>query len=629
MLKKLIDSSYSELNLKSKTLIFLSFIVLGTIYYGNTINNGFNLDDNYIYTKNALVNDGLRDVKSIFLSNSFDYGSSQFGYRPIALLSFALENEFFGLNPKAAHLINLSLYIIVCYLVFVLLALLFNKQKIALPLLVALIYFIMPIHSEAVNNIKCRDELLMFVFGILGAIYWVKSKRSIWFGVVGLCFVILSIFSKKSGLVFLGVLPLISFYNSNGNWKKLFSSTFLMLIPIFLFRLMTKKVKTSGSLREYSFTENPLFQPDQMEINRIVMAAESSWFYFKTMLFPTELISYYGYQSIQFENYTLTTFLGILIIVIVLAISLNGFLKQRVYGLGGLICLGGMLPFINLFKPMVGIVAERFMTISSLGLVIAIVFIANDFLRTKKHYKLFLIGVLLYAIIYLPFIRNRGSDWKNIYTLSSTDVKKLPNSVILNYLYGNSLLNDKISEQKNPKDQKLILDKALSAFDKAISVWPTKVVLSDRATLFFKGYNQAQKAIEGYNQALKIDPEFEPSIKNLGILYSEQGHKETSIKYFKQLLAINPKHLVYESLMQQLVELNKFTEAEDYNDLFLRTYSDEIQYTLNKANILFVKKDYRNSLKYYKMYLKSNPANSSVRQNIRFIEQVIEKKKTL
>ena len=176
-MKEFFNIAADRVTRKQQLIIFGLFALVLVVFYGNTLQNGYSLDDEYAYTSNTLATNGLSDVKSIFGSQSFDYGSYKFGYRPISVLSFAVENHFFGINPKASHVVNLTLYLIISLLVFKLLIRLFPNEKAGLAMLTSFLFLILPIHTEIVNNVKCRDELLMLLFGLISVLFWINGNQ--------------------------------------------------------------------------------------------------------------------------------------------------------------------------------------------------------------------------------------------------------------------------------------------------------------------------------------------------------------------------------------------------------------------------------------------------------------------
>lgn len=175
------------------------------VIYGNTINHGYNFDDEYVIL-NQQVQQGIKAIPDIFTSKYFTSEDQSYGYRPITKVTFAIEYSFFGLNPKISHIINLLLYALTGILLFYF----FIKNFKAYPqwfwLLATILFLSHPIHTEVVNSLKNREEILSFLFGLLSILYVFKySKTSnfknLFISVLG---VSASILSKESGVLFLG-----------------------------------------------------------------------------------------------------------------------------------------------------------------------------------------------------------------------------------------------------------------------------------------------------------------------------------------------------------------------------------------------------------------------------------------
>ena len=81
---------------------------------------------------------------------------------------FALEWEFFPNNPQVGHLINILLYGLTGWLLFIVLLNLFGRDKIAFVFFATILFIAHPIHTEVVNNIKGRDGIVVFLF-LLGS----------------------------------------------------------------------------------------------------------------------------------------------------------------------------------------------------------------------------------------------------------------------------------------------------------------------------------------------------------------------------------------------------------------------------------------------------------------------------
>lgn len=216
--------------------IFL--FVVACIFYINTLSNGYNLDDEYVTINHRHTQEGIKAIPEIFKSPYYeDAAGIKFGYRPIAVASFAIEHQFFGENPKVGHAINILLYGLTVVLIFYLLSLLTQSSNILLPFLVALLFAIHPIHTEVVNSLKNRDEILALLFALSACIAFWKAtheKINISLVVIGLLSFALAILSKISIMPFAYFIPafLILF---RGYSLKLVSLISLLLAGISLF----------------------------------------------------------------------------------------------------------------------------------------------------------------------------------------------------------------------------------------------------------------------------------------------------------------------------------------------------------------------------------------------------------
>ncbi|MBK7030325.1 MAG: glycosyltransferase family 39 protein [Bacteroidales bacterium] len=199
-------SDKRPIDLWFKIILFAFAFVL----YGNTLKNGYSLDDLYVTYNNPVVKQGIKAIPKIFTSlyiniNAEEGGSMNFGYRPVAKAMFAVEHEIFGDNPGPSHLINIIFYGINILLLFILLRRLLPKHNPWFPFIISLLWAAHPLHTEVVASLKNREEILSFIFGILSILFFLNyiRKHSAWYILAGAFAFLLSLISKP------GTLPLI------------------------------------------------------------------------------------------------------------------------------------------------------------------------------------------------------------------------------------------------------------------------------------------------------------------------------------------------------------------------------------------------------------------------------------
>lgn len=237
--------------------LYLTFaLLLSFLLFGNTIPNGYSLDDTYVAQDNPKVLKGFAGIPEIFTSRYVDEEGNSFGYRPVAMATFAIEHALWGQNPHGSHFINVMLYAIILLLLFKVLGKIFSDTHPLFLLWIVLLFAAHPIHTEAVASLKNRETLLSFFFSLSSLslfLKWMDMQR-IWPAIAGVLSFMLGFLSKQDAITFAAVIPLALYYRSSEpirfNWKSnrfsfvLKSQTIhlsLALLSILVFYFATRK----------------------------------------------------------------------------------------------------------------------------------------------------------------------------------------------------------------------------------------------------------------------------------------------------------------------------------------------------------------------------------------------------
>ncbi len=213
---------------------YLILAALVFIVYGNTLFNGYNLDDHLVTQNHKYTSKGLSAIKDIITS---DYYSNNvdinFGYRPIVHISFAIEHQLFGEHASISHLINLLIYFISVCLFFKLCLKWFGEKNTHAALLTALIFAVHPLHTEAVASIKNRDELLALLFGLLSIYTFIKyaHNSAVKWLVCGFIAFALGMLSKKSIYPLAIITPATILTLNNSTFKNTLLIAIVMSVP--------------------------------------------------------------------------------------------------------------------------------------------------------------------------------------------------------------------------------------------------------------------------------------------------------------------------------------------------------------------------------------------------------------
>src|SRR5436190_3937310 len=149
---------------KAKNPIFPYIVLplLAIILYANTFNHSYTMDDDVYITQHRSVQKGLKGVGEIFGHGSL-YGFNQVGgnqpYRPVYLLSFALEKEFGKNTPPPRHVMNVLLFALTALLLYHLFLLMLGERRYVIAFFATVLFIVHPVHTEVVASVKSRDEI--------------------------------------------------------------------------------------------------------------------------------------------------------------------------------------------------------------------------------------------------------------------------------------------------------------------------------------------------------------------------------------------------------------------------------------------------------------------------------------
>ena len=259
--------------------IYILLFSLACLLYANTLRHEYAFDDAVAITENAFTQKGIQGIPDLFQKDLFagihgkDLVLGGGRWRPLSLITFALEVQFFGNNPHISHLFNVLLYGLAVVILFMMLQKIL-PGKLLLNFLVTLLFIVHPVHTEVVANIKSRDELLSFI-GLCLAIYWcfkfIESRRMKYLMYSCIAY-ILALTSKENGITLIALLPILLVYLANKKWKEsiLTTTPYLAVAAIYLF--IRWKMVGLASDKITSIIDNPFLDATVFEKYATIMA---------------------------------------------------------------------------------------------------------------------------------------------------------------------------------------------------------------------------------------------------------------------------------------------------------------------------------------------------------------------
>ena len=577
-----------------------TLFLFGVLLYANTFSHQYTQDDAIVIYDNMFTTQGFSGIPGILSYDTF-YGFfkeegkdklvSGGRYRPLSLVTFAIEKQFFKKEkrnakgetlkdangniiyegiPAVGHIINALFYGLTVLVLYWLLTLIFQERfgkadAALIALGTSLLFAAHPIHTEAVANIKGRDEILTLL-GSLGALYFslraFKEKKSLWTIVASVLF-FLALLSKENAITFLAIVPLTYYFFTKADSNRIALQTlpFLGAAAVFLFIrggiLGWSLGAPSGELMNNPFVKlvgNQYMPFDLGEKMATIMFTLGK--YIQLLLFPHPLThDYYPRQVAIMQWGNWQVLLSLLIYLGAFIYAIRGLVKKDPISYGLLFYLITLSIVSNIIFPVGTNMSERFVFMPSIGICLILTILAYRLSKIKKgQYRNIAFAALgIVTLLFAAKTFTRNQTWKDNYTLFTTDIQSSPNSAKLRNAVGGELLTQSTKEQ-NPTTRQNMLVEASGHLQEAIRIHPTyknAYLLLGNCYNYLKQYEQS---IQYFQQALTLDPGYEDATTNLGITYREAGKYygrekndlNRSIQYLTQANALRPKD--YETL---------------------------------------------------------------------------------
>jgi protein O-mannosyl-transferase len=606
----------------TRYLVLLAILAVVTVsVHINTVKNYYNLDDYHIAKNNPDFEQGIKAIPKIFVTQYSSEEDKSYGYRPLIRTSFAIEYQFFGKNPHISHFINVVFYLLVVLLLFKVLRRLLRNYHYLFPFFITLLFAVHPIHTEVVASLKNRDELFMLLFGLLAldqAIKYAdthKNKHIYW--ALGMFF--LSGLSKPTAAAFFFIIPLSLYFFTDLEVKKVGRVTVLVSV-VALLAAFGPFLYLPPHDRTLAMLENPLSIQGGV-LNHLAYAGFSALYYLRLLIFPHPLRYYYGYNlfpEISLGN--IWVILSILVHLGLLIFAIYKLKQKHILSYIILVYLTSIVLFTNLFKPVPGIIAERFLLVPSIAFCIALVygvywmFMQNPGLKKLNSLKAFGI-ITVIVLIFVPYsaktlIRNR--QWQTEYTLYKSDMPYLYDSFKGNDLYANEIMKSVNRELAKPVNVLKFIDpqvkEAMSHWERAIEILPDAASpYRNLGIVYSRVYKNYDTAIVYFNKTLECEPDDPMTYFNLGMTYEGKKDYSRAVEYLDKSLALDSTSVNTRSRLANIYYgLGKFKEAIRLNQDIMRTDPDEALPYVNIGNYYIFQKDTLTGLKYYEKAVELN-----------------------
>lgn len=545
--QKIVESNSSSSNSNHRLIGFFLFF-FAIALYANTYSHGYAFDDSIVITGNSFTKKGFAGIPDLMTRDFFEglYGDGGMDlsggrYRPLSLVTFAIEYELFGDSenaPHISHAINIFLYGLTAMFLYHVLLLLLSSWSFGsvVALVTSLIFIAHPTHTEVVANIKSRDEILALLllltsfYSIYKTLNNTDNSATKWL-ILGSFSFFLAMLSKEHSFTFVVLFPLaihaFNLVKEEEKGEELFVISKICL-PYWIAAALYIVLRTAmvGGIEAETnpdIMENPFsgasFAQQYATIAVVLLH------YLLLLVFPNTLSSDYSFNQIPWTTFAdPIALLGAILYIGMGIYAVLNLFKRNIPAYAILLYFIPLSLTTNILFNVGAPMADRFLYIPSLGFALAIgfgvayLFKINNLTQLRKNILVVVgLAVVLAAFSYKTITRN--PDWENNFTLFAKDVNAVPNSAKIHYYYANSLL------------QKYMAAPNLNN--------PTQVAI-------------LQEAEKEFLRSYEINPNFHHASYNLGLIYVQFQDGQKALKWLTKTLEIQPRHILSHQLLGQV-----------------------------------------------------------------------------
>lgn len=406
----------------SPKIAALALAVLAVAPFVPALAGEFVFDDQVAIVNNQAV---TSDFSLINIFESGFWGGNEQNnsgsYRPITVLTFAIDYRLGGGGPWFFHLGNLLFHALTVLTAFVVIR---RRWGHGIGIAAATIFAVHAVHVENVAGLVGRADVLATLFGLIA---WdLAGRRGTAVAAAGGLALLISLLAKEIGVAFLGLVIAEEILGLRKSDRSLANRLFpiaamLGALAVYLFL----RIEALGSLTAHVTVQgNPLIDAGVLE--RVLTASMLLTKTFELMVFPAVLCADYSYAEIMpidspWDGQVLS---GLALWLILPLTALVFRRKGPATSTGVLLFLAAYTPISNLVLQVPTIFGERLLYLPSLGLTIAAVTALAPLWAERKRLLLAILTIVVVGNGARAFVRS--FDWQTARALFSSATEVAP-----------------------------------------------------------------------------------------------------------------------------------------------------------------------------------------------------------
>ncbi len=534
----------------------LLFFLLGFLIYSPSLNGEFQFDDHEYIVRNSDVHQ-LEDIGRIY--NHFPVPT-----RFIGLLSFAVNYQLHGTSVLGYHLTNVVIHIINTFLVYKLVTLLSACVRCparreeggspGLALIVAMLFLVHPVQTQAVSYITQRFTSLATLFYLAAMWSWLTAwlkpagaLRKGWLATSIICGG-LAMMTKQIALT-LPIMMLISYYAFFGNKSNTTNSRAAIvmwcgcvlgigMIPaMYGFRISEI---IGNQIASHSHVGDTI-----TSLNYLWTQPTVIWTYIRLLIIPWGQNLDYDYPVVS-ELWHWPTWLAIVGILTLLSLAAVYRSRRPVMAFGIFWFFVTLLVESSVI-PIRHVIFEHRMYLPSIGFFMVMsdgIWMLLGDRRGRMAVTAGLIGVLSILTI------QRNQVWRSEIKLWQDVVQKSPDK-------HRGYLNLGRAYLKQGQDRQ-----GLNALQQALKLDPANVDVLNARGLYLYERQLYAMALDDFNQALEHDPDSKSARVNRGNVFSRIGKYREALTDYQAALRLDPNDFrTYVNRGNVFAKMKRYEEA--------------------------------------------------------------------
>jgi hypothetical protein len=407
-------------------------------------------------------------------------------YKPLTILSFAVEYKYFKLNPAVYHTTNLLFHLANCALVFYLILALGGGFYAAL--ITAILFGIHPMHVESVAWIAERKDQL-YTFFMLGSMilylsYSRSENRTVYYA--SLLIYILSLMSKPQALALPFLLLLCDYFTK----RKINTLCVAEKVPFLVLSILF-----AYAARHALAGRCPIVNAGYVTWDYVSVSAYACLLYLGKAVLPVGLCAFYPFPELSGGNLPLKYSSAPLIL---LALAAGVFIfrrRSKTMVFGTLFFALTIFPALPLRNSFMAIAFDHFTYVPYIGLFFIIGRLGEHIWLHHRLARSFAVYAGVAVVIILSVMTSaRCMVWHDGVSLWSDFLSKAQYGLAYRYRGDNYLA-------------KREFNKALSDYTSAIALTPDDIAAYDSRGEVYEALGENEKAIADYEKAIALSPE--------------------------------------------------------------------------------------------------------------------------